>query len=60
MGRNSDLHIGMQEDGVDLEDEAAIAKWIAEYMTSDEYLREHITQAKKVLKDVTIESESML
>jgi hypothetical protein len=60
MGRNSDLHIGMQEDGVDLEDEAAIAKWIAEYMTSDEYLREHITQAKKVLEDNPRSSESML
>tara|TARA_R110002167_G_scaffold11668_2_gene50918 strand:+ start:3162 stop:3344 length:183 start_codon:yes stop_codon:yes gene_type:complete len=50
MGRMSDIHIGLREAGVDPEDEDAVMKYMMdyamEYMSTDEYLKEHIAQEK--------------
>jgi len=60
MGRMSDVHIGATQDGVDLDDQAAVAKWIAEYMSSNDYLKEHLDQEKKVLKKIPENNKSVI
>jgi len=50
MGKMSDIHIGLREAGIDPEDEDAVMQYMMDYaiqyMSTDEYLKEHIAQQK--------------